>query len=505
MTIDADKDKQTHDGISVNANAERTPAGNVSTDTTNAVILDQMKEMFASAQKKSDEQVKRVASLTKQVETLTAKAKSKNPRGARRARSGRRLDFETPSYRATRADKDSSSQNPDKTVSPGAQPTAENLPPPAGSNEGGDFERIDLDISDKSDHSDGGADVHPRRTRSQSARQDASFKKPMTEKEENLYWVEQEELAENQARIHRTQRRQTRKAARNPDEIHDLRETPAGNVFTVTKNAVILDQMKEMFASAQKNLDEQGKLVASLTKQVKTLTAKAKSKNPRGATGARSGRRLDFETPSDRATRADRDSSGQNLNETVPPGAQPNAENLPPPAGSNEGGDIEGIDLDISDQSDHSDGGADVHPRRTRSQSTQQDASLERPMTEEEENLYWGDDRLNMGHLAHGRGRPTPRSPRPWARTTRTVVTSPIGEDDPHRGHLAHGRGRPAPRSPRPWARTTRTEVTSPMGVNDPRQGHLAHGRGRPAPRSPRPWARTDLLSRNRVSTSKFP
>ncbi|KAF3538519.1 hypothetical protein F2Q69_00021211 [Brassica cretica] len=28
-----------------------------------------------------------------------------------------------------------------------------------------------------------------------------------------------------------------------------------------------------------------------------------------------------------------------------------------------------------------------------------------------------------------------------------------MGEDDPHRGHLAHGRGRPAPRSPRPWVK----------------------------------------------------
>ncbi|KAF3537172.1 hypothetical protein F2Q69_00020036 [Brassica cretica] len=222
ITIDADKDKQTHDGTSVNANAERTLAGNVSTVTTNAVILDQMKEMFTSAQKKSDKKGKLVASLAKQVENLTAKGKSKNLRRATRARNGRRLNFKTLSDRATRADKDSSGQNPDETVPPGAQPTAENLPPPAGSNEGGNFERIDQEISDQSDHPDGGADVHPRRTRSQSSSQDASFEKPMTEEEENLYWVEQEELAENQARIHRSQRRQARKATRNPDEIHDL-------------------------------------------------------------------------------------------------------------------------------------------------------------------------------------------------------------------------------------------------------------------------------------------
>ncbi|KAF3535125.1 hypothetical protein F2Q69_00020877 [Brassica cretica] len=47
-----------------------------------------------------------------------------------------------------------------------------------------------------------------------------------------------------------------------------------------------------------------------------------------------------------------------------------------------------------------------------------------------------------------------------------------MGEDDPHRGHLAMGedepRGRPAPRSPRPWARTTCTEVTWPMGEDRP-------------------------------------
>ncbi|KAF3551278.1 hypothetical protein DY000_02007418 [Brassica cretica] len=72
-----------------------------------------------------------------------------------------------------------------------------------------------------------------------------------------------------------------------------------------------------------------------------------------------------------------------------------------------------------------------------------------------------------------------------------------MGEDDPCRGHLAHGRGRPAPRSPRPWARTTRAEVTSPMGEDDPHRGHLAHGRGptsRPETVHPRLSSRNIIL-----------
>ncbi|KAF3575370.1 hypothetical protein F2Q69_00059304 [Brassica cretica] len=169
MTTNADKDPQTHDGTPVDANDDKTPAGNVSTVTADAAIRDQIKEMFASSQKKTGKQGQLVASLAKQVETLTAKERSKAPRRNRRPRSGRRLDFETPGNRAAHADKASSGQNPDETLQPGAQPTAENLPPPTGSNEGEEIERIDLGISDQSDHSDDGADIHPRRTRRQSA------------------------------------------------------------------------------------------------------------------------------------------------------------------------------------------------------------------------------------------------------------------------------------------------------------------------------------------------
>ncbi|KAF3519668.1 hypothetical protein DY000_02060129 [Brassica cretica] len=93
-----------------------------------------------------------------------------------------------------------------------------------------------------------------------------------------------------------------------------------------------------------------------------------------------------------------------------------------------------------------------------------------------------GEDDHHQGHLTHGRGRPAPRSRRPWARTTSTTVTSPMGEDDQHNGHLAHGRGRPAPRSSGPRARTIRARFISPTGEDDPSPVHLALGRGQSNP-----------------------
>ncbi|KAF2618300.1 hypothetical protein F2Q68_00039682 [Brassica cretica] len=352
MTTNTDEDPQTHDGTPIDANADKTPAGNVSTVTADTAILDQMKEMFASAQKKTDEQGKLVASLAKQVETLTAMARSKAPRGTTRARSGRRLDFETPSNRTAHTDKASSGQNPDVTLQPGAQPTAENVPPPTGSNEGEEFERIDLDISDQSDHSDDGADIHPRRTRSQSARQDASFEKPMNEEEDNLYWV----------------------------NLAFLRLTKLDGVNFGSHSLALEGGEDEGNVRLRSEKDGETRKTRGLSRKTGgNLNGEGQEKAPRGTRRARSGRRLDFETPGNRAAHADKASSGHNPDETLQPGAQPTAENLPPPTGSNEGKETERIDLDISDQSDHSDDGADIHPRRTQSQYALQDASFENP------------------------------------------------------------------------------------------------------------------------------
>ena len=222
MSADATKDQPALDGTPVDANAEKTPAGDASTVTAdaNTEALKQMKELFTSAQARAEQQDKLITSLAKQVDTLTAR--SKLPRGSTKARRGRRLDFGSPEAREKDAPKE---PTPEETAPKGQQTTSQNLPPPATGNKESDVERIDLDISDQSDPSDEDADIHPRRTRSQSARQTVSFDRPMTEEEEELYWMEQEELAEDQTRIYRDQRRQTRRNAGSNSEIHDLRES----------------------------------------------------------------------------------------------------------------------------------------------------------------------------------------------------------------------------------------------------------------------------------------